>query len=190
MTPEQQKALLVRVSGGDPRAFVELVQPFRERLFRKACSMLGSPDDAEDAVQDSFLTAYRAIDRFRGEAGIYTWLYRIVVNRCTDVLRKRASDQVDFVDPAQFDVQDSADLQKNHELSDRTAYLIGQIRQLEPQFRELLWMRYFDELSYDEIARVKNLKVGTVKSRLFKARELLKRRIFHDTKGRNLIGPE
>lgn len=190
MTPEQQKALLVRVNAGDSRAFIELVHPFRERLLRKACSMLTSADDAEDALQESLLTAYRGIGRFRGEASIYTWLYRILVNRCTDVLRKRSTDQVDFVDPAQFDVEDTSDLQKNHELSDRTSYLIAQIRSLEPQFRELLWMRYFDELSYEEIARVKNLKVGTVKSRLFKARELLKRRIFQDKKGRNLLGPQ
>lgn len=190
MTPEQQKTLLIRVNGGDPRAFMELIQPFRERLFRKANSMLGNADDAEDALQDALLTAYRGIDRFRGEAGIYTWLYRIVVNRCTDLLRKRKTDPVDFVDPVQFDVEDSSDLQKNHELSDRTSYLIQQIRSLDARFRELLWMRYFDELSYEEIARAKNLKIGTVKSRLFKARELLKRRIFQDSSGRNLIGPQ
>lgn len=188
MTPDEQKILLQRINGGDTNAFVTLVQPFRERLFRKATSMLGSPDDAEDAVQDALLTAFRGIDRFRGDAAIYTWLYRIVVNRCTDVLRKRSTDQVDYVDPMSFDVEDLSDLQKNHELSDHTAYLITQIRSLDARFRELLWMRYFDELSYEEIARVKNLKVGTVKSRLFKARELLKRRIFQDEKGRNLLG--
>lgn len=188
MSPDEQKILLERIGRGETRAFVELVQPFRERLFRKACSMLSSPDDAEDALQDALLTSFRGIDRFRGEASIYTWLYRILVNRCTDVLRKRSTDQVDYVDPATFDVEDLSDLQKNHELSDHTAYLIQQIRSLDARFRELLWMRYFDELSYEEIARVKNLKVGTVKSRLFKARELLKRRIFQDEKGRNLLG--
>jgi RNA polymerase sigma-70 factor (ECF subfamily) len=188
MSPDEQKILLERVGRGDARAFVELVQPFRDRLFRKACSMLGSPQDAEDALQDALLTAFRGIDRFRGEAGIYTWLYRILVNRCTDILRKRSNDQVDYVDPLSFDVEDRSVEPEKDELSEETAYLISQIRLLDVRFRELIWMRYFDELSYEEIARVMNLKVGTVKSRLFKARELLKRRIFQDEKGRKLLG--
>lgn len=188
MNLDEQKIQLERIASGDTAAFTELVDPFRERLFRKAYSMLGSSDDAEDALQDALLTAFRGIGRFRGESSIYTWLYRIVVNRCTDVLRKRSADQVDYMDPAHFDVQDQSDLQKNHELSDHTSYLIEQIRLLDEPFRELLWMRYFDDLSYEEIAQLKDLKVGTVKSRLFKARELLKRRLYQDEKGRNLLG--
>ncbi|MBW7859299.1 MAG: sigma-70 family RNA polymerase sigma factor, partial [Leptonema sp. (in: Bacteria)] len=188
MSPEEQKNLLQRVANGDQLAFMELVEPFQERLFRKACTMLGSTDDAEDALQDALLTSYRAIQRFRGESSIYTWLYRILVNRCTDLIRKRSTNKVDYVDPISFDIEDSSNLEKNHELFEHTDYLIQQIRSMEPKFAELLWMRYFDELSYEEISDVLNLKVGTVKSRLFKARELLKRRIFQDGGGRNLFG--
>lgn len=188
MSPEEQKILLQKVANGDQRAFIDLVQPFQDRLFRKACSMLGSTYDAEDALQEALLTSFRAIQKFRGESSIYTWLYRIVVNRCTDLIRKRSSEKIDFIDPISFDVEDSSNLEKNQELSEHADYLIKQIRSMESKFAELLLMRYFDELSYEEIGKLLDLKVGTVKSRLFKARELLKRRIFQDDAGRNLFG--
>jgi len=187
MTPDDQKVLLQQIAAGDTDAFATLVAPFRERLFRKACSILGSAYDAEDALQDSLLTGFRAIDRFRGEASIYTWLYRIVVNRCTDIIRKRTNEHVDYIDPFEFDVEDTVDIEKNHELSDNSTYLMSQIQELDDRFRELIIMRYFDDLSYEEIAQIKDLKVGTVKSRLFKARELLKRRIFQDEGGRQIF---
>ena len=84
---DRERALIDRIQKGDADAYMDLVGEYRIRLFRKACSIVGEPEDAEDVLQDALVTAYRALPRFRGESGIYTWLYRIVVNKCRDFLR-------------------------------------------------------------------------------------------------------
>lgn len=179
-----ERSLIEKTLEGDQRAFMELVSPYRTRLVRKAVSMLGNPQDAEDILQEALVTAYRALKSFRGESGIYTWLYRIVVNKCRDFHRSKKNAPSDSLDAVAFMIQDDRiDLEKNLELSAESSYLIQQINTLEKRYREILVMRYFDDLSYQEIASVLEIQVGTVKSRLFKARELLKRAILQDGKG-------
>ncbi len=179
-----EKGLIEETLKGDQRAFMELVSPYRSRLIRKAVSMLGNPQDAEDILQEALVTAYRALKSFRGESGIYTWLYRIVVNKCRDFHRSKKNAPSDSLDAVAFMIHDDRiDLEKNLELSTESTYLIQQINTLDKRYREILVMRYFDDLSYQEIASVLKIQVGTVKSRLFKARELLKRAILQDGKG-------
>ncbi|MBU43203.1 MAG: RNA polymerase subunit sigma-70 [Spirochaetaceae bacterium] len=179
-----EKGLIEKTLKGDQRAFMELVAPYRTRLIRKAVSMLGNPQDAEDILQEALVTAYRALKSFRGESGIYTWLYRIVVNKCRDFHRSKKNAPSDSLDSVAFMIHDDRiDLEKNLELSTESSYLIEQINTLDKRYREILVMRYFDDLSYQEIASVLKIQVGTVKSRLFKARELLKRAILQDGKG-------
>ncbi|MBI39317.1 MAG: RNA polymerase subunit sigma-70 [Leptospiraceae bacterium] len=179
-----EKGLIEKTLKGDQRAFMELVSPYRSRLIRKAVSMLGNPQDAEDILQEALVTAYRALKSFRGESGIYTWLYRIVVNKCRDFHRSKKNAPSDSLDSVAFMIHDDRiDLEKNLELSTESTYLIQQINTLDKRYREILVMRYFDDLSYQEIASVLKIQVGTVKSRLFKARELLKRAILQDGKG-------
>ncbi|HBS05052.1 MAG TPA: RNA polymerase subunit sigma-70 [Leptospiraceae bacterium] len=179
-----EKGLIEKTLKGDQRAFMELVSPYRSRLIRKAVSMLGNPQDAEDILQEALVTAYRALKSFRGESGIYTWLYRIVVNKCRDFHRSKKNAPSDSLDAVAFMIHDDRiDLEKNLELSTESTYLIQQINTLDKRYREILVMRYFDDLSYQEIASVLKIQVGTVKSRLFKARELLKRAILQDGKG-------
>ncbi|MEQ8352476.1 MAG: RNA polymerase sigma factor [Leptospiraceae bacterium] len=179
-----EKGLIEKTLKGDQRSFMELVSPYRTRLIRKAVSMLGNPQDAEDILQEALVTAYRALKSFRGESGIYTWLYRIVVNKCRDFHRSKKNAPSDSLDSVAFMIHDDRiDLEKNLELSTESSYLIEQINTLDKRYREILVMRYFDDLSYQEIASVLKIQVGTVKSRLFKARELLKRAILQDGKG-------
>ncbi|MCB1167362.1 MAG: sigma-70 family RNA polymerase sigma factor [Leptospiraceae bacterium] len=179
-----EKSLIEKTLKGDQRAFMELVTPYRTRLVRKAISMLGNPQDAEDILQEALVTAYRALKSFRGESGIYTWLYRIVVNKCRDFHRSKKNAPSDSLDNVAFMIHDERiDLEKNLELSTESTYLIQQINTLDERYREILVMRYFDDLSYQEIAGILDIQVGTVKSRLFKARELLKRAILQDGKG-------
>lgn len=187
----EEKKLLESVKSGNGDAFVKLVSPHRIRLMRKAASMVGNPDDAEDIVQDSLMTAYRAIRSFRGESGIYTWLYRIVVNKCRDFHRSKKNSITDPVDTSSFLIEDERiDVEKNLEHSTEAAYLIERINELDKKYREILIMRYFDDLSYQEISKVIGIQVGTVKSRLFKARELLKRAITQDGKGTQFFEQE
>ncbi len=180
----KERALIERVKAGDGGAYMELVGEYRIRLFRKASSLIGDPEDAEDVLQDALLTAYKALPRFRGESGIYTWLYRIVVNKCRDFLRSRKSgknDSLEIYEPILSD--DRISVEKNHELSDDAGYLIEKIKGLDTKYRQILLYRYYDDLSYEEIANLIEVNIGTVKSRLFKARELLKRSILRNGRG-------
>src|SRR5437764_8087116 len=85
------RALLARHTAGDREAFGELVARHRDRLWRVALRTLGNPDDAADAVQDALVSAYRAAGDYRGDAAVTTWLHRIVVNACLDLVRRRSS---------------------------------------------------------------------------------------------------
>ncbi|MBE7412548.1 MAG: sigma-70 family RNA polymerase sigma factor [Leptospiraceae bacterium] len=181
---EKEIILLKRIKGGDQSAYIELVTPFRERLFRKAVSMVKDEDDAEDIVQEAMISGYRSIDKFRAEAGVYTWLYRIVVNKSKDLLSKKKREKEKPIDENenQF-IDDRIGYEKKLELSDESTYLITKINQLEEIYKQVIELRYFEEMSYSEIAQVIGVNVGTVKSRLFKAKEFLKHLILQDEKG-------
>ena len=175
----KERQLIDRIKDGDKDAYYELVSQYRERLYRKACSIVGDMDEAEDLLQEALVSAYLAIGSFRGESGIFTWLYRIVVNRCRDFLRSgKKTILMDPLDPFSMVIKDfRPGVEKNHEHSEEASYLIEKINSLEGKYKKILLLRYYDELSYQEIGEVMHMNIGTVKSRLFKARELLKRLI-------------
>ncbi|MEM7183950.1 MAG: sigma-70 family RNA polymerase sigma factor [Spirochaetota bacterium] len=186
---EKEKMLLKKIKNGDKSAYVELVTPFRERLFRKAKSMVKDDDDAEDIVQDSMISGYKSINKFRAEAGVYTWLYRIVVNKSKDLLtkRKKESEKPIEENENQF-IDNRVSYEKKLELSEESNYLISKINELDEIYRQVIELRYFEEMSYADISKVLNCNVGTVKSRLFKAKELLKHIILKDKKGEIHLG--
>ena len=181
---EIEKELIERVQKGDADAFLELVGDYRSRLYRKALSIVGNPDEAEDLLQEALISAFKAIGRFRGESGIYTWLYRILVNKCRDFLRSRKSDVHESFDDFQLVISDNRiSAEKKLELSEDAKYLISKINELDEKYREVLLLRYYEENSYEEMADLLGVNLGTVKSRLFKARELLKRILLREGKG-------
>lgn len=186
---EKEKILLQKIKSGDKAAYIELVNPYRERLYRKAKSMLRDDDDAEDIVQDAMISGYKSITKFRAESGVYTWLYRIVVNKSKDLLQKKKREIEKPIDNTeqQF-VDDRVGYEKKLELSDESSYLISKIKQLDDNYKQVIELRYFEEMSYADIASVLKCNVGTVKSRLFKARELLKHLILQDEKGEISVG--
>ncbi|MBP7283320.1 MAG: sigma-70 family RNA polymerase sigma factor [Leptospiraceae bacterium] len=186
---EKEKILLQKIKAGDKYAYMELVTPFRERLFRKAKSMVKDDDDADDIVQDALIAGYKSIVNFRAEAGVYTWLYRIVINKSKDLLTKRKRMVEKSIDDneQQF-VDERLGFEKKLELSDESSYLIKKINQLENIYKEVLELRYFEEMSYSDIAELLECNVGTVKSRLFKAKEILKHMILQDERGEVKIG--
>ncbi|MCB1176232.1 MAG: sigma-70 family RNA polymerase sigma factor [Leptospiraceae bacterium] len=181
---EKEKQLLNKIRTGDKSAYVELVTPYRERLFRKAKSMVKDDDDAEDIVQDALIAGYKYIHKFRAEAGVYTWLYRIVVNKSKDLLTKRKKNQEkSLVDNDYSFADERMGFEKKLELNDESNYLIKKINMLDEVYKQVIELRYFEEMSYSEISSVLGCNVGTVKSRLFKAKELLKHMILKDEKG-------
>ncbi|PJZ68946.1 RNA polymerase subunit sigma-70 [Leptospira perolatii] len=181
---DKEIQLLKKIKEGDDSAYIELTGPYRERLYRKAISMVKDGDDAEDIVQDALISGYRSIRNFRAESGVYTWLYRIVVNKSKDLLAKRKRAKENSIDDSEFQFTDARlGFEKKIELSDESNYLINKINQLEDIYKEVIELRYFEEMSYSQIAEVLGCNIGTVKSRLFKAKEFLKHLILQDGKG-------
>ncbi|TGL63788.1 RNA polymerase sigma factor [Leptospira sarikeiensis] len=181
---EKEIQLLKQIKEGDDKAYIELTGPYRERLYRKAVSMVKDGDDAEDIVQDALISGYRSIRNFRAESGVYTWLYRIVVNKSKDLLAKRKRARENSMDDSEFQVTDDRmGFEKKVELSDESDYLINKISELEDIYKEVIELRYFEEMSYSQIADILGTNIGTVKSRLFKAKEFLKHLILKDGKG-------
>jgi RNA polymerase sigma-70 factor (ECF subfamily) len=163
------RGLVRRFQTGDHTAFVELMQRHERRVYNLAYRMLGSPEDARDAAQDAFLSCYRNLGRFRGESAFATWLHRIAVNACYDVLRKRplavSMDALAF----EPNVSDHADR------AGAAADVHRGLQAVPPEFRSVLVMFELLDLSLDEIAATLEIPVGTVKSRLHRGRAALGR---------------
>ena len=167
------KELLARHAQGDPHAFAELVQRHRDRMWAVALRTLGDPEEAADALQDAFLSAFRAVGRFRGEAAVTTWLHRIVINACLDRLRRQSiRPAVPMGDDAMLDAiaPKNADPTALHEVAlDVTAAL----RQLPAEQRAALILVDMMGYGVDEAARVLDVPTGTIKSRCARGRARL-----------------
>lgn len=159
-------------------AFEEIVRAHEKVVYHMALQTLGNREDAEDAAQDVFLKAYTSLKSFRGDSKISVWLYRITNNVCIDMLRRRKDavslsgddgeegGEVELPD----DSCDPADLAQRRDLQERLA---AALQHLPQDQREAFLMRAVAELSYDEIAQTLGLDLGTVKSRIFRARKKL-----------------
>lgn len=178
--------LVRRTSGGDQTAFAELVERYRSMVYNLAYHSLRSPDDAFDASQDVFIKAYRSIDKFRGDCKFSTWIYRIAQNTVRDYIRARSrritpmslSDYTDDDSEAkQIDIPDadpSVNPSETLERRLREEAVHEAIRSLSETHREIVIMREIEGKSYEEIAELLGLELGTVKSRLNRARLAIK----------------
>ena len=177
MTRKEERAAVELAQKGDEDAFESIVRAYETILYNLALRTLRSREDAADAVQETFLKAYRALPEFRGESRLSVWLYRIANNVCMDMLRGRKDagslteengEELELAAPeTRFDpaaILERKDLQ----LRVRTA-----LSMLPEEFRQPLLLRAFAGLSYTEIAQTLSLEPGTVKSRIFRARKNL-----------------
>ena len=142
--------LIQAARNGDQAAFGELVQQYQKRVFALAVRMCPTPELAEEAAQEAFLAAWQGLPFFRGDSAFATWLYRLTSNACVDLLEKA-------VEQKELRGQIEAGLQT-----------------LSPEHREVLILREIQQLSYDEIADVLSLDLGTVKSRINRGRRQLR----------------
>jgi RNA polymerase sigma-70 factor (ECF subfamily) len=181
--PARDAELVARARAGDRAAFDELVVRHEDRVYNMALRMLGQPDDALDLAQEVFLAAYRALDGFEAKAAFSTWLYRVTVNRCRDELRRRATVKHTRPRPLSVDADppdppahgaSPADLAVARESE---ALVAAAIAELPEEAREALVLRDVEGLAYEEIASVLDVPVGTVRSRLNRARTLLRDRL-------------
>ncbi len=181
MTREQEAAIVRKVLGGDANAFETLVLEYEKNVYNIALRMTGNSEDAADMTQEAFIKAYNSLQSFRGDSKFSVWLYRIVSNVCLDFLRSRnrrptvsLSVEDDDGEDAQLDVADesqSPELLLDRKLT-RESVRRG-LDSLPPDYRQILLLREIQGLSYDEISQALCLEVGTVKSRIFRARKRL-----------------
>jgi len=176
--------IVERALSGDAEAFGEIVRRWERRIFALSFGMLGSTEDARDATQETFLAAFRNLRGFRGEAKVSSWLHRIAVNQCiTKQRRSRVRSETslevetengheqrlatpDYYSPARV-----------AESSERTEAVRRAVNALPPELREVIVMKEFEELTFQEIAEALVIPLSTVKSRLYTALRQLRMRL-------------
>ncbi|MFD3911755.1 RNA polymerase sigma factor [Streptomyces sp. NPDC058603] len=165
--------LVARSAEGDDDAFAELVHRHSAPLLALAYHMLGNVPDAEEVVQDAFISAWRRLPEFRGDATFHTWMYRIVTNRCLNVLRGHPpSVSLDVVpEPAAHDA--GGEPARAAESAAATAALVQALHRLQPGQRACWILRELHGLSYQDVAQVLGESEQTVRGRLFRARRTL-----------------
>ena len=179
MSLEEDQQLVERVQRGDKRAFDLLVLKYQHKILSLVTRFVRDPHEAQDVAQEAFIKAYRALPNFRGESAFYTWLYRIAINTAKNQLasRNRKPREVDAsVEDVEFYEGEHAlkdiDSPERLLLRDEIEATVNQsIQQLPEDLRMALTLREFEGLSYEVIAEVMQCPVGTVRSRIFRARE-------------------
>jgi RNA polymerase sigma-70 factor (ECF subfamily) len=179
---EVDQQLVERVQRGDKHAFDLLVSKYQRKLGRLISRFVRDPAEAEDVTQDAFIKAYRALPGFRGESAFYTWLYRIGINTAKNYLlatKRRAPTSTSF-DAEESESFEEASLLREvntpeNELMSKQVVGVVQasLQQLPEDLRSALTLREIEGLSYEEIASVMNCPIGTVRSRIFRAREAI-----------------
>jgi RNA polymerase sigma-70 factor (ECF subfamily) len=176
------RQLVERARGGDKRAFELLVQKYHRRLMRLLSRMVRNQEEVEDIAQETFIKAYRALPQFRGDAAFYTWLYRIGVNTARNYLSSRGralptvSDQAmnDDDEPEERLVAQDINTPESMLLSKQVAVAVNDaVEALPEELRTAITLREMEGLSYDEIAELMACPIGTVRSRIFRAREAI-----------------
>ena len=179
------KQLVERVRRGDKRAFDLLILKYQHKIISIVGRYLGDQNDVQDVSQETFIKAYRAIPNFRGESAFYTWLYRIAVNTAKNhlVSKSRRPPNIDVdIDDGEFQnnsavLTDNESPQASLATSQMEQVIFRSIENLPSELRIAVTLREFDGLSYEEIAKIMNCPVGTVRSRIFRAREAIEKKI-------------
>lgn len=172
--------LVARAQDGDQAAFGMLVRKYQYKLVQLVARLVGEAD-APDVAQESFVKAYRALKAFRGQSSFYTWLYRIGINSAKNHLvaraRRPSSQDIDVADAEQYghteqlsDIDTPEAIMLSSEIRHKVSETIGK---LPPDLRQAIVLRELDGLSYEEIAQVMECPIGTVRSRIFRARECI-----------------
>ncbi|OGW28740.1 MAG: hypothetical protein A2X59_11870 [Nitrospirae bacterium GWC2_42_7] len=179
MQKQEDLDFIARFKSGDKSVFEELVQRYQDRIYNLCRHMLGSASDAEDAAQDTFIKAYQNLKKFRPEASFYTWLYRIAVNTCLDYkkkpffesLFKSSTEGEEYISEPVSDQPSPEKLFKSKQLGFALSKSLGK---LSLKLRTVIILKEIEGLSYEEISEVLDVSVGTVKSRISRARDELR----------------
>ena len=178
--------LVRRVQKGDKRAFDALVLKYQQRIIKLISRYVRDQDEVLDIAQETFIKAYRALANFRGDSAFYTWLYRIAINTAKNHLvaqsRRPPDTDIDAADAVQYDMDSSklreTDLPEQLVQRDKLEVAIyDAIAALPEELRTAITLREFEGMSYEEIAQAMECPIGTVRSRIFRAREAIEAKI-------------
>ena len=186
---DTDRDIIKEVQAGNTRRYALLVDRHKDKALTLALRLTGGRQEAEELVQDAFFRAFKSLDQFRGDAKFGTWFYRIVYNLCmTRVTRRRGK-------PEQFDIsqeealdtlfadEEELSVHEQLEAKEMREILVEEIDRLPEKFKSVITLFYVQEMSYEEIVSVLKTPVGTVKTNLFRARNLLKKEVLNRTKG-------
>jgi RNA polymerase sigma-70 factor (ECF subfamily) len=175
--------LVKRVRSGDQRAFKQLVERYQRKVYSVALGMVKDKEEAMDVAQEAFVKVYKYLDHFKADSSFYTWLYRITVNICIDVVRKRGAmkgEAVEFDETLQLDTAEAnigalgsrlgTNPQKSALRRELAQKIEEALQELPEKHRAILLLREVEGMSYEDLSRTLDVPKGTVMSRLFHAR--------------------
>ncbi len=180
--PTEDLTLVRRAQKEDMRAYDELVRRYQERLYATVYHMTSNHEDANDLTQETFIKAYRALKSFKGDSSFYTWIYRIAVNKTINFLKQRKSRVLLSLNDVDFNAENDPDLvalisdktpRRDLNLSELQEKLNAAMQKLSEHHRMVVTLHDIQGLSHEEIGKIMDCNVGTVRSRLFYARQQL-----------------
>ncbi|AEV69215.1 sigma-70 family RNA polymerase sigma factor [Acetivibrio clariflavus] len=184
MSISNEKDLVERAKSGDLEAFEQLIIGCQKKVFNIAFRMVGNYDDANELAQEVFIKAFRSIKNFKGDSSFSTWIYRITANVCLDELRKRKNRTIVSLDQdielndgdVKRQMPDNAPTPDMEAESNEVKSIVNEsIQQLPDDYKSMIILRDIQGFSYDEISKIVNCPEGTVKSRINRARQALKK---------------
>ena len=178
---ERDRHLVKKAIDGDQKAYAELLSSYRDSLFFMMKKMVNNVDDAEDLTIESFGKAFNLLKSYTGKYAFSTWLFKIATNHCIDFIRKQKKHTLLSIDesndsdtlPNQYIVSDSPDPEEKMIWHQKGEQINDFVNRLHPDYQKIIKMKYFQSLSYIEIAEELDIPLGTVKARLYRSKELL-----------------
>lgn len=169
----EEKEFIAKCIEGNEKSFEQLISTYESKIYNMCCYMLKNKEDAMDAAQEVCIKIYKYIQKFKGDSKISTWIYRITYNTCVDFIKKRRND-VSYDEVIDLDSHRESKVENIIESREMKLEIKRCIMKLSEDFKSIIVLRDIEGLTYVEISEILNIEVGTVKSRLNRAREALR----------------